>query len=280
MARRWLQSPVVRRKIGLKEIGAGLTRNHRQLGGAIITSKELKLLTYNIQAGLNCTAFKDYFKTSLSQFLPSKPNFRHLAAIGEVLKPFDVIGLQELDAGSIRSGHINQLDSLAEHSHFSFRHQQLNRNLGRLGQYSNGLLSRFIPLSVEDHRLPGLPGRGAIIADFALLDRTLTVCNVHLALSEKARNRQLSYLYRQLERRDALVLMGDMNCTIAEIQASPLGQLELLQPTLDLPSYPSWQPVRAIDHILVSANLDVVSTEVITSSLSDHCPVALTLRPK
>ena len=40
-------------------------------------------------------------------------------------------------------------------------------------------------------------------------------------------------------------------------------------------SYPSWQPQRAIDHILVSESLTVGAAEVFDLTFSDHCPVAL-----
>ena len=52
----------------------------------------------------------------------------------------------------------------------------------------------------------------------------------------------------------------------------------LVLPRRDLPTFPSWQPQRAIDHILVSPGLEVRSAEVLDSTLSDHRPVAMTLQ--
>ncbi len=242
-----------------------------------ISNSELRIMTFNIQACLNSKTFSDYFKSGLSQFLPSEPNIPHITAIADLIKSYDVVGLQELDAGSHRSGSINQLTFLAQHGDFEFRHQQLNRNLGRFGQYSNGLLSRYIPFQVEDHRLPGLPGRGAIIARYKLKDEVLTVCCVHLALSEKAQRKQLAFLRDLLIADKNIVLMGDMNAIASQLAVSPINDLHLRFPEAELHSYPSWKPNRNIDHILVSQNITISNVEVITSTLSDHCPVVTTL---
>jgi endonuclease/exonuclease/phosphatase family metal-dependent hydrolase len=51
--------------------------------------------------------------------------------------------------------------------------------------------------------------------------------------------------------------------------------LALQAPTRGLATYPSWQPQRAIDHILVSETLLAGTAEVLDVTYSDHCPVAL-----
>ena len=253
----------------------GSTSRMRHLGETQVTRRELKILTYNIQAGLNSSAFKDYLASGLKQFLPSPPNLPHIEAIGDVLSNYDIIALQELDGGSHRSGHLNQLVHLAEHGAFEFWHQQLNRNLGRFGQYSNGVLSRFHPFGVEDHRLPGLAGRGAIICRYGPPSCQLVVCCVHLALSEKARHKQLEYLAQQLLTAEHLIIMGDMNCLLHELDQTPLAALKLKSAHQPLFSFPSWQPTRNIDHILVSKGIEVIEAQVLNTPLSDHLPVSM-----
>ncbi len=51
--------------------------------------------------------------------------------------------------------------------------------------------------------------------------------------------------------------------------------MALRAPTRDLASYPSWQPQRAIDHILVSESLRTGEPEVFDMPFSDHLPVGL-----
>ena len=108
------------------------------------------------------------------------------------LSHFDIVALQEADGGSIRTGHINQVRYLAEAAGFPYWYQQLNRNLGKLAQHSNGVLSQLKP-QVEDHKLPGLlPGRGAIVLRYGSLQVPLVLVILHLSLGQ--RNNQLSYI--------------------------------------------------------------------------------------
>lgn len=279
LAKKWHQlKPLIAGGRWLATETKGPSRARHIEAASTIDKNQLHILTFNIQAGLNSKAYSDYVKSSVSQFLPSAPNLPHISAIGDLIKPYDIVALQELDAGSHRSGHLNQLSYLAQHGEYEFWHQQLNRNLGRFGQYSNGILSRFTPFTVEDHRLPGLPGRGAIMAKYGLESgEYITICCVHLALSEKARQKQLCYLKDLLEEEPHLILMGDMNCLREHLINSPIQTLQLSTTESPKPSYPSWEPVRSIDHILISSGLKITHTEVIDSSLSDHCPVAMTI---
>jgi endonuclease/exonuclease/phosphatase family metal-dependent hydrolase len=52
-------------------------------------------------------------------------------------------------------------------------------------------------------------------------------------------------------------------------------RLNLSTPTDGLPSYPSWQPQRAIDHILLAKPLLSSNARVVEVAYSDHCPVEL-----
>lgn len=278
LANKWRQvKPLLTSGHWLAMEAKGPARSRQISTESAIQHDKIRLLTFNIQAGLNSKAYSDYVKSSVKQFLPSAPNMPHMQAIGDLITPYDFVALQELDGGSHRSGHLNQLSFLAKHGAFDFWHQQLNRNLGRFGQYSNGLLSRFTPYEVEDHRLPGLPGRGAILARYKLKNGSITVCCIHLALSEKARQRQLSYLRDLLVQEQYVVLMGDMNCLGEQLFKSALQELNLATSPDILHSFPSWEPNRHIDHILFSKSLQITSAEVIASTLSDHCPVAMTI---
>ena len=188
----------------------------------------------------------------------------------------DLFGLPVADhLGPFLTLGFGQLVHMATRAEFPFWHQQLNRNLGRLGQFSNGLLSRFVPYHIEDHRLPGLPGRGAIIARYGHPDNPLIMVGVHLARGEKYRNAQLAYLSRLLKQYRHVIIMGDFNCRADHLQRSPLAGLDLVLSTETLLTYPSWAPDRHIDHILLSSSLKVINSEVLSDCrLSDHLPVA------
>ncbi len=168
----------------------------------------LKLLSFNIQAGIGTSRFREYLTGSWKHLVAHPRSVETIEQIAEVVRHFDVVGLQEVDGGSLRSRNVNQLVHLASMADFPFWHQQLNRNLGRLGQFSNGFLSRLTPFAVEDHTLPGLPGRGAILIKFGHPIQPLVVAVVHLALGEKMRNTQLGYVSRLLRPYRYTVVMG------------------------------------------------------------------------
>ncbi len=104
---------------------------------------------------------------------------------------YDVVGLQEVDSGSLRTGFVDQTAYLAGRAGFPHWHKQVNRNLGKLGQHSNGLLSRVKPSRISEYKLPGLPGRGAILCNFGG-DEGLSICIIHLALGRRARLKQVA----------------------------------------------------------------------------------------
>lgn len=253
-------------------------RRARQTRQVELPGNRLRLLTYNIQAGIGSQGFGDYVAGSWKQLVGHTASRDNIEGIADLLGNYDLVGLQEVDGGSLRSRNLNQLLHLAARGDFRFWHQQLNRNLGRFGQFSNGVLARILPFHVEDHRLPGLPGRGAILAQFGHPDEPLIIVIVHLALGEKYRNTQLAYLRDLLRDRRHVVVMGDFNCFGEHLLDSPLMELDLQLMDHVHYTYPSWAPDRHLDHILVTPSLRVESTQTLTDCrLSDHLPMAMEL---
>ncbi|GEK46450.1 endonuclease/exonuclease/phosphatase family protein [Halomonas pacifica] len=240
-------------------------------------SGHLRLLTFNLQVGIHTSAYHHYLTRSWQHLLPHPKRRGRLDMVGKVLGQFDIVGLQEVDGGSFRSNHINQVEYLAGRAGFPHHFQQLNRNLGRFAQHSNGLLSRLPPAHVEEHRLPGtLPGRGAIHARFGEGPDALHLFVAHLALSHRGRKRQLDYLSELIMPLRHVVVMGDLNCTPDQLHAhSDFCAALPLHPVKPLLSYPSWQPRRALDHILLSDSLVADEVRVLDHLFSDHLPVAV-----
>jgi len=235
----------------------------------------LKLLSFNIQVGIGTHSYRHYLTRSWQHLLPHAGRMHNLQRIGELLRHYDLVALQEVDGGSLRSGYVNQVEHLARLGGFPYWYQQLNRDLGPIGQHSNGVLSRFRPLSLEDHPLPGPPGRGAILLRFGEGPEALVVVMMHLALGAQVRNRQLAYIREQISGFTHRVLMGDMNTHAHDLlEHSPLRDLGLQAPCLDA-TFPSWQPKRALDHILLSPGLTLRQVAVLPLPISDHLPVAV-----
>ena len=238
----------------------------------------LRLLSFNIQVGISTEKYRHYLTRGWQHLLPHQGRADNLQKIGNLLNDFDLVALQEADGGSMRSGYINQVEHLAQLGAFPYWYQQLNRNLGRLAQHSNGVLSRLKPQLLEDHPLPGPAGRGAILVRFGDGEDALVVVMMHLALGARTRTRQLAYIRELLSDYRHRVLMGDMNTHANDLLLnSPLRDLGLLAPQVEA-TFPSWRPQRCLDHILLSPTLTLESVQVLAQPISDHLPVAVEIR--
>ncbi len=239
--------------------------------------RHIRLLTFNIQVGINTSSYRHYLTRSWQHFLPHRNRIENLDRIATLLRNYDVVALQECDGGSLRSAYINQVQYLAEAAGIPYWYQQLNRNLGQIAQHSNGLLSRYRPLDVTEHKLPGLiPGRGAIIARYGSEDDPLVLVMMHLSLSRAAQQRQLGYIRELIGDYQHVVLMGDMNNHAEELLTqTPLKETNLIPLPDTAHSFPSWRPEKALDHILVSPSLEIRRSEVVSYPMSDHLPIAM-----
>ena len=254
---------------------SGTNNNHKT--HSIDTLQTFRLLSYNIQVGINTKRYSHYLTRSWQHILPHKNRLRNLDLIANILPDFDIVALQEVDGGSIRSNYINQVEYLARKGNFPYWYQQVNRNLGKFAQHCNGLLCRFKPITIESHRLPGIiPGRGVIVTKFPIGSDSLLVLTMHLALSKRIRNMQLEYINNLIHDSKFFILMGDMN-THAEqlLYDSPLKDIPLVTTPIPQHTFPSWRPTRALDHILISRSLVISQIKVLNIPLSDHLPVAM-----
>ncbi|MDX1251296.1 MAG: endonuclease/exonuclease/phosphatase family protein [Gammaproteobacteria bacterium] len=242
-----------------------------------VAKNRLRLLSYNIQAAVASTRPHHYFTQGWKHVLPHLGSFDNLDRIAHLVSDYDVVALQEVDAGSLRSYFINQVEYLAKRGHFPFWSCQTNRKLGKFAQHSNGLLSRIQPHEVIEHKLPGLiPGRGLMMVRYGHSDNPLVVLLAHLALSKRARFQQLDFIREIVNQYQHVVLMGDLNCQPqSEEMYTFLESTHLCEPLEELHTFPSWRPLRNIDHILVTPSLKVSNIQVLNHAISDHLPIAL-----
>ena len=69
--------------------------------------------------------------------------------------------------------------------------------------------------------------------------------------------------------------MGDFNCDPDRPEMQALYNRTRLQPpTTCVPTFPSWRPQRAIDHILTTGGLQVATMEAFAAAYSDHLALA------
>jgi len=240
-------------------------------------SRLLRLLSFNIQAGIHTSGYHHYLTRSWKHVLPYPQRLETLDRIAALAHDFDFVGVQESDGGSLRSGFINQTEYLALRGRFPYWYDQTNRNLGHFARHSLGLLSRFLPSDINEVRLPGMiPGRGALCVRFGHGDDALLLMILHLALGRRARQRQLGAVAEWVNEHRHVIVMGDFNCCSESDEINwLLARTRLSEPVHGLHTFPSWRPRRNIDHILVSSSIGVHSVKVLNHMISDHLPVAM-----
>ena len=237
----------------------------------------LHLLSYNIQGGMASRSYRHYLTHSWKHVLPDPQRLDNLDRIAQLVRESDLVGLQEVDAGSLRSGFINQTEYLARRAHFPHWYDQTNRNLGMLAQHSLGLLSRVRPSKIVEHKLPGMiPGRGALKVQFGDDQNAMILFIVHFALGRRARMRQIGYISELVSDYRHVILMGDLNCrSDSKEMQFLLKRTDLREPIHGLYTFPSWRPYRNIDHILVSPSLQVKKVRALNYPFSDHLPIQM-----
>lgn len=237
----------------------------------------LRLLSCNIQAGSSTRAYREYITRSWSHVLPTgkRANLDSLAAL---FAPFDVVGLQESDPGSMRSGFDNQSDYLAERGEFPFVSHQSNRRISRIAGSGNAVLSRLEPSELLDYALPGrVAGRGVLLSRFGKGKDSWLLAVTHLSLGPRSRHMQLGFLAELLADEPKVVLMGDFNCDHEAAEMRMLyKRTRLTPPEFCVPTFPSWAPDRALDHIL-TAGFRVRDYRALPAAGSDHMAVAVEL---
>lgn len=261
----------------LSVASVSLHGNAEASGNVEPTTQRLKLLSYNIQAGITTSGYRHYLTNSWKHVLPCPKRLANLDRIAGLIGEFDIVGLQEVDGGSLRSGFINQTEYLALEARFPYWHDQTNRNLGKFAQHSTGLLSRVRPAEVTEVKLPGMiPGRGALTVRYGHGDNALILVIAHLALGRRARFRQLECIAEIIGDYRHAIVMGDMNCSTESREIDWLvKRTALREPAHDMPTFPSWRPSRNLDQILVSPSLRVERMDVLNYPFSDHLPIAM-----
>jgi endonuclease/exonuclease/phosphatase family metal-dependent hydrolase len=241
------------------------------------SSKHLKLMSYNVQVGIGSHSYRDYVTQSWRHILPDTRRQVNLTEIAHWLSDYDIVALQEVDAGSMRTHFINQVAFLAQKGGFPHWHHQQNRHLGKWAAHSNGLLAKHPVAKVLYHKLPGrMAGRGALQATFGEGDQQLVVLSVHLALNARTRRKQLAFISQLLKKYRYFILMGDMNCDQlhAQTEFTKCG-LSVKADWSFQPTFPRWKPKHQLDQIWVSDNLKIIKSEVVDLGVSDHLPITM-----
>jgi endonuclease/exonuclease/phosphatase family metal-dependent hydrolase len=241
------------------------------------TNTSFRILSFNTHVCIKASKSSERLKNLWKHVLPSRCKMDNLEEISELVRPFDMVGIQESDAGSLRSGFMSQITSLACLGGFDYWAEQVNRDMV-FARHSIGFLSRRRIVSVTRHQLPGkIPGRGLMIANLDFEGQPVAFAVSHLSLGPRDRIKQASYIadiIRELNCKT--ILMGDFNCTSDSQELKVIAKKAGLRSARrNIATYPSWKPRRDIDHVLVSEGIVVKKAQAIKFAMSDHLPLAI-----
>lgn len=245
------------------------------------TAKEhrLKLLSYNVQVGIPANNFRHYLSNTWKHVLPFPGRQNNLDKIANFIKEFDIVGLLEMDSGSIRSEFVHQPEYVAEKAGFPFCYSKTNRDMGILAQHSLAILSRHEACYVKEHKLPSkIPGRGALEVHFGCESdkQPLVVVLAHLSLMQRAQRKQIAYLSELIKPYRHAVIMGDFNTQIHSRAFKHLfDNTSINKPPKTQHTFPSWRPRLGFDHIFATPEIKIGEAEVFGMDCSDHLPIGM-----
>lgn len=214
---------------------------------------------------------------------PSKPGLIDLDAIASAIKSEnpDLVGLQEVDQLTKRSGLIEEGKLLAEKTGLNFQFFKAIDHDG--GEYGLAILSRFPIIKGTKLALPqAIKAEGRILSYIQVTlpnNETVTFANTHLDATKTDSNRvvQMKAILTELEKIGGpVIVVGDLNC---EAKAEPIQLLDKQFTRSCVNScgftIPQDAPRKTIDYIaLKNANWTLVEHRVVAETYaSDHRPV-------
>jgi len=237
----------------------------------------MRLLVYNIRYGVG---------TGASSTLPL-PGARYLfaeAAELERISEFiatqaaDIVGLIEVDVGSMRSGLINQADAIASTlGHYTcyaskYGEESVNQILPIVRKQANAFLAGPTVQNERFHYFD--QGVKRLVIELELDD--VAIFLVHLSLKYRHRHFQLRHLYEMVTKCDKPVIVaGDFNTFWGEDEIFLFMRAAGLQNAnkSSLPTFPTHAPRMELDFILHSREIEITHFEIPSVLHSDHLPL-------
>jgi endonuclease/exonuclease/phosphatase family metal-dependent hydrolase len=190
----------------------------------------------------------------------------------------DIVGLVEVDTGSIRTGMVNQAEFIAaELGHYSiyeckYGTESINTLVPIVRKQANAFLASPRVHGERFHYFD--TGIKRLIIELELEEAVVFL--VHLSLKYRHRQAQLRTLHELVRGSTKPVLLaGDFNTFWGDHEIYLFMQAAGLKSanTAGLPSYPSHNPRRELDFILYSDGIEVTNFRVPAVRFSDHLPL-------
>lgn len=264
-----------------------------------IQSNELSVFVMNIAHGRGDT------DSNLEESGPAKRNrVKQIAALIRKYNP-DIVVLNEVDFSASWSGHVNQAELIAHEAGYPHLTEQRNFDFGFAFSelaFGNAILSRH---PIAQAELIGYPPvnrwepwvcgqKRGVVTTLKLSDTIdLDIVAVHLEpRGEAVRVQSLASIFKSLDLNSGrpIILAGDFNSTPSTFPHSGKDEngnnaidnllshnagfhtpLTIASP--ECFTFPSSHPIKTIDWVFVSPDLEFTEYTVIQSDLSDHLPL-------
>ncbi|HEX4505750.1 MAG TPA: endonuclease/exonuclease/phosphatase family protein [Alphaproteobacteria bacterium] len=207
----------------------------------------------------------------------------------------DIVALQEVDVGRVRTGGIDQVAAIAGQLGMQPHFHPAIHMMGEL--YGDAILTRAPSSLVKAALLPSprlrhvIEPRGALWVETEFGGLKLDIVNTHLGLTRAERSMQVGALIgpdwiggRAGE--GAFILAGDFN--VGRRSRSFRRLSACLKPARDatgrrrLRTFPSRLPMLALDHMFVSDAVETIDMRTVRTKLtqlaSDHLPLVAEFR--
>jgi endonuclease/exonuclease/phosphatase family metal-dependent hydrolase len=237
----------------------------------------MRLLIYNIRYAVGAGTTSRVPVPGAGYLFGNPGNLDNIISFLKQEDP-DVVGLIEVDIGSVRSGGINQAEAIASAlGHYSsyeckYGEDSVNQYLPIVRKQANAFLAG-----------PGVTGERFHYFDTGIkrliieleLDR-LAIFLVHLSLKYRHRHFQLRHLYELVKRcPKPVIVAGDFNTFWGENEIFLFKEALGLRSAnkFSLPSFPSRSPRMELDFILCGPGIEVTDFRIPRVSFSDHLPL-------
>lgn len=190
----------------------------------------------------------------------------------------DIVGLIEVDTGSLRSGRVNQAEKIAaELGHYScyankYAENSFNQFLPIVRKQANAFLAAPRVHGERFHYFE--TGIKRLIIELEL--DGVAIFLVHLSLKYRHRQVQLRNLYELImQAKKPVIVAGDFNTLWGEDEIFLFMKATGLKNANrdSLPSYPTRRPRIELDFILHSHGIEISHFEIPQVAFSDHLPL-------
>jgi endonuclease/exonuclease/phosphatase family metal-dependent hydrolase len=219
---------------------------------------------------------------------------RRIAGVIAAAAP-DIVALQELDVGRVRSGRLDQAELIAQELGMRFHFAPAMRLLEE--SYGDAILTALPMRLVKAGPLPGirfpvrLESRGALWTEIRLGQVSLQMMVTHLGLVRRERHLQAGALCGKEwlghpDCGDPAILAGDFNFlsrsrAYAQIAARLRDAQRLVEADRHDATFPARYPRFRIDYVFVSSSIRVKALSTVRTAeariASDHLPLVADL---